>query len=94
MPGIKKLHVIVSGKVQGVFYRVFTKQKADSLGLKGWAKNLADGSVEIMAQGSEEKLNEFLKFLKNGPTTAKVDSIKTEWLNADKKFSAFEIRHL
>lgn len=93
MLNIKRVHIIVSGKVQAVFFRYFAKQAADSLGLKGFVRNLQDGSVEAIAQGTEEKLNEFLKQLKKGPPASKVDSVAFEFEDADKEFKDFEIKY-
>ncbi|MEK6973532.1 MAG: acylphosphatase [archaeon] len=93
MLNIKRVHIIVSGRVQGVFFRAFAKQAADSLGLKGFVRNLQNGSVEAIAQGAEEKLNEFLKQLKKGPQASMVDSVTFEFENADKEFKDFAIRY-
>ena len=66
----------ISGMVQGVFFRDSAKQEAKKLGLVGYAKNLADGSVEIVACGDEEKIKEFISWCRQGPDSAKVE--KTE----------------
>ncbi|PJE10880.1 acylphosphatase [Legionella sp.] len=62
----------VSGKVQGVCYRASAKEQADNLGINGWARNLADGRVEIFACGDEEQMQLFYDWLKQGPALAKV----------------------
>ncbi|CDR34433.1 acylphosphatase [Criblamydia sequanensis] len=64
MAELFEMHVIAKGKVQGVFFRATTKKHADQLGLFGSVKNLSDGSVEIIAQGPKEKLEELLRLLK------------------------------
>ena len=72
---MKKLRLIVLGKVQGVYYRVSTKQVADSLGLFGWVRNRRDGSVEIEAHGPAEKLDLFIAWAKKGPPMSRVDEL-------------------
>ena len=73
---MKCIHLIVSGRVQGVFFRDNTRKKAAEFGLKGYAKNLEDGNVEVVAQGHEEKIKELIEFIKKGPGIAKVTDIK------------------
>lgn len=72
------IHCFVSGKVQGVWYRASTKEKAESLGLTGWAKNLPDGRVEVFACGEEEKVAELYEWLKEGPRLANVAAVSYE----------------
>jgi acylphosphatase len=74
---IKRISIAVSGKVQGVFYRVSTEKKANEIGLTGFVRNEPDGKVYIEAQGTEEQLDEFVKWCKRGPERAKVDEITT-----------------
>ena len=69
-------HVIISGRVQGVGFRYFTKKSAESLGVSGWVKNLRSGEVEAVLQGSSESVTEMMNRLEAGPTTARVDEIK------------------
>ena len=69
-------HVIISGRVQGVGFRYFTKKSAESLGVSGWVKNLRSGDVEAVLQGSSESVDEMMNRLEAGPTTARVDEIK------------------
>lgn len=89
---MKCVHLIVSGKVQGVFFRDSTRKKALQLGLKGYAKNLTDGTVEVVAQGSQEKLEEFIAFIRKGPGIAQVTDIKSTHKQPE-NFSSFDIRH-
>jgi len=65
---------IISGRVQGVWYRGSTQQQARRLGVKGYARNLTDGSVEVMACGSNEKIDELRSWLQQGPSNAKVSN--------------------
>jgi len=71
-------HLIVQGKVQGVFFRATAKKQADLLGVNGWARNTEDGHVEIIAEGEEDKLGKFLEWCKKGPSNAKVEKIIIE----------------
>ena len=87
---MKCLHLIVSGRVQGVFFRANTKQKALELGLKGYAKNLDDGTVEVVAQGEEKEVKDFIEYLKKGPGIAKVAGIKIKHKEPE-NFKSFEI---
>ncbi|MGQ9510350.1 MAG: acylphosphatase [Thermaceae bacterium] len=69
----------VKGRVQGVGYRAFAQKKALELGLSGYAENLPDGSVEVVAEGPEEALLLFLHHLKQGPRLARVDEVEVDW---------------
>lgn len=68
----------VSGRVQGVFFRASTRTQALRLGLAGHAKNLADGRVEVLACGAQERLDELEKWLRIGPPSARVDEVARE----------------
>jgi acylphosphatase len=72
----------VSGKVQGVFYRASTAERARALGISGYAKNLPDGRVEVLACGEEASLQQFIDWLWNGPPMAEVQSVDTEIVDA------------
>lgn len=88
----KRIHVFVSGLVQGVFFRYHTRQNAMQIGLTGFAKNLEDGRVEVVAEGDEEKLKQFLEIIKKGPQGADVEKFDLKWEDAKDEFAAFEIR--
>lgn len=68
----------ISGKVQGVWYRVSAKEQADRLAITGWARNLDDGRVEVFACGSTDTLEEFFTWLQRGPQLARVDTCLRE----------------
>lgn len=68
----------VSGVVQGVFYRASTARKAERLGLSGWARNLPDGRVEVVARGPERAVGELTRWLWHGPDAARVDAVTVE----------------
>jgi len=69
---------IVSGRVQGVWYRGSAQQQAKNLGLKGYARNLPDGSVEVVACGTNNSINQLRNWLQQGPDNAKVSTVLTE----------------
>lgn len=83
------MHIKVYGRVQGVGFRYFTYTKAIELGLSGWVKNLADGSVEIKAVGSKELLDRFLAYIKVGPTYSEVMHTVVEVESTDVIYSRF-----
>ena len=90
---MKCIHIIVSGRVQGVFFRDNARKKALELGLKGYAKNLPDGNVEVVAQGDEEKINELVEFIRKGPGIARVEDMRIRQKEPE-NFKNFEIRNL
>ena len=69
-------HLILHGKVQGVFYRDWTVETARSLGLAGWVRNLADGTVEAYLEGDEGKVARMIEAMRDGPPRARVDRIE------------------
>lgn len=87
--GKQGLHCFVSGKVQGVWFRASTREQAVHLGLTGWAKNLADGRVEVTAFGEKHKLDQLFQWLKRGPVMAKVTDVTHEYI-AWQECSGFE----
>ena len=89
---MKCTHLIVSGRVQGVFFRANVKGKALQLGLKGYAKNLPDGNVEVVAEGNEEKIKELVDFIKKGPGIASVTGIQAKHKEPE-NFKNFEVIH-
>jgi len=87
------LHAIIYGKVQGVGFRYFTKNVANSLGVKGWVRNNPDGTVEVLACADKETLERFLDKLRVGPPLSNVESIKYEFKEEEGGFNNFEIRY-
>jgi len=83
----------VSGRVQGVGFRWFIKQKADNLGLKGYVRNLSNGNVEIEAEGDDTKVDELLNHAQRGPGFANVANIDVERKDYTGSYGAFEITH-
>ena len=82
----------IFGRVQGVFFRASAKERADELGLSGYVRNLADGSVEVIVQDEKGVVDSFVEWLKNNPALSRVENIKTEDLPLQ-DFKGFEIKY-
>jgi acylphosphatase len=80
---LRRVRIVVRGRVQGVFYRASTQRRALELGLAGWVRNAADGSVEILADGPGAALLDLIEWCRSGPSGARVDGLETEWLEAE-----------
>jgi acylphosphatase len=88
------LHAIVRGHVQGVFFRHSARERARDLALGGWVRNLPDGAVEAFAQGPSQALEEFLRWLRAGPPSARVEGVEATWGNTeDRRPPGFRITH-
>lgn len=85
---MKRVHVFVSGRVQGVFFRAFARRKATELKLKGWVKNTADERVEAVFEGEEKEIKKILELCHNGPAGARVTRVefKEEPMQKEKGF--------
>ncbi len=84
------LHLLIKGKVQGVFYRATARKIAEELGVKGWIKNTKDNNVELIITGTEEQVRQFIEWCKKGPTRAEVSDLIATTID-DKSFSDFRI---
>lgn len=87
----KQVHCMVRGRVQGVFFRASAQREARRLGLTGWVKNTTDGSVEILVEGEDERVREFLQWAQKGPSAARVDRVETRWRSFTGEFTDFRI---
>ncbi len=76
---MKRAHVIVHGKVQGVWFRAHTKGMADRIGVRGWVRNLPNGSVEAVFEGEDEKVEEMIKWCHTGSPMANVTKVEVEY---------------
>lgn len=88
---MNRIHLYLSGKVQGVYFRAYTKQEADALHITGWVKNTSDGRVEIVAEGEKEHIDSFLEWCREGPPQAHVSNTQIQWQNATDEFNQFSI---
>lgn len=89
---MKRMHLQILGRVQGVYFRASAKVQAETLALVGWVRNCDDGSVELVAEGPLDDLNTLLKWCEQGPQMAMVKSIDLIWEERTGVFSTFEIR--
>lgn len=91
---MEKLHLIIKGTVQGVFFRIAVKDFARDNGIKGWVKNKEDGSVEVVGVGKKEKLNMLFEFCKKGPGSAVVTKVQENWSQVkENPYFDFQIKH-
>uniref|UniRef100_A0A7C1IDJ1 Acylphosphatase n=1 Tax=Fervidicoccus fontis TaxID=683846 RepID=A0A7C1IDJ1_9CREN len=86
-----RAHILIYGRVQGVFFRKHMKENADKLGLKGWVKNNPDGSVEAIVEGNIEKIKELVKWALTGPPLAHVEKLCVKWMSYKGEFDSFQI---
>lgn len=88
-----RAHAVISGRVQGVFFRLETKRAADEYGVFGWVRNKRDGTVEAVFEGDKEKVLSVLEWCKQGPPISKVQNVDVEWEAYTGKFNRFDIRY-
>lgn len=88
-----RAHIIVSGRVQGIFFRSETKHKAKKHGVKGWVRNLRDGRVEAVFEGTEKAVKELIEFCKRGSHGARVTYVEVKWESYAGEFKDFQIRY-
>jgi acylphosphatase len=88
-----RAHVIISGRVQGVFFRVETKSAADRYGVMGWVKNQRDGTVAATFEGTKETVDSVLEWCNHGPPYASVQHVDVKWEDYKGEFNRFDIRY-
>ena len=90
---MQRIQAIIQGRVQGVFYRASTRDQARTLGLSGWVRNLADGTVELVAEGDESPLDQLLLWCREGPPGARVDAVDVQRAAGTGEFTGFAVRY-
>jgi acylphosphatase len=75
----ERAHVVIRGRVQGVFFRVETRDRARSLGLSGWVRNTPNGTVEAVFEGDRGRIESMLAWCRRGPAMARVDDVEVSW---------------
>jgi acylphosphatase len=90
---MEKAHLFIEGRVQGVFYRAFTRNLAIKLGLRGWVRNLYDGRVEAVFEGDRGLIERAVLECKRGPSGAHVTDIDVSWEVSSEDLKAFEIKY-
>jgi len=88
-----RAHVVIHGRVQGVWFRASTKDEADRLGVTGWVRNLPDRSVEAMFEGETKKVEEIVGWCHRGPAGAEVNGVDVSWEQYAGEFGHFDIRY-
>lgn len=88
----ERLHVKISGRVQGVGFRYGVHARALELGLRGWVRNLPDGCVEAEFEGERGSLEDMLSWCRQGPRFARVDAVDSAWSSSGESYSGFEVR--
>lgn len=89
----KTIRAIVTGRVQGVFFRAYTEEEALKWGVKGWVRNLPDRSVEVLASGEADRVDRLVDWLAIGPPLAQVSRVQVEELAApDEELRGFQVR--
>jgi len=87
-----RAHLFIEGRVQGVFYRAFTREQAEDLGLNGWVRNLHDGKVEAVFEGPKERIEQAIILCRTGPAGSRVTHVDVAWEPATGE-KGFEIRY-
>jgi acylphosphatase len=89
----KKILIKIFGQVQGVFFRSRAQQIAESLNISGVARNLGDGTVEIVAEGDEKNLEKLLEWCHQGPQLARVEKVESSWEKPTGEFEIFKVEY-
>ncbi len=87
----KRVHLFISGRVQGVCFRAYTEDEGKRLNLTGWVRNRPDGRVEIVAEGKEEMLERLISWSHRGSPYSSVDDVEVNWENYQDEFNQFTI---
>jgi len=88
----KRVSARITGRVQGVGFRNFTQRRARRLGVTGWVRNEADGSVRLEAEGPTDALESLVEAVREGPRTARVEAVDVDWSDAADAFEVFRVR--
>ena len=88
-----RAHVIISGKVQGVCYRMETQHAAEQAGVSGWVKNRFDGTVEAVFEGEKEQVDQIIEWCRKGPPLSSVSNVSIRWESFTDEFPGFEITY-
>lgn len=88
-----EMQCLISGHVQGVAYRIYVQDVACTLGIVGYVRNLPSGEVEVVAQGGQTMLKEFVEYLHEGSVLAKVEGVAVDWHSVKKPYDDFSILH-
>ncbi|HZX45515.1 MAG TPA: acylphosphatase [Candidatus Nanoarchaeia archaeon] len=90
---MERVHLIITGMVQGVWFRHNTNIIGNKLGLNGFVRNTPEGAVEVIAEGDPTQLAKLIEFCRKGPASARVEDVKVDYEEAKNEFKGFEIRY-
>lgn len=90
---MKALHLMIHGRVQGVWFRASTREQAERLGVSGWVRNKADGAVEVFTQGDDEAVSELVRWCRQGPPGAYVETVDVEEVEEAQGLRGFSVRY-
>ena len=93
MKDLARVRLVVSGLVQGVAFRAYTADEARRLGVRGWVRNLADGRVELEAEGERAALEALARWCERGPPAARVEGVAADWRSHVGDLGPFAVRH-
>jgi acylphosphatase len=88
-----RAHAVISGRVQGVFFRVETQSAAEGFGVTGWVRNKRDGTVEAVFEGRQQDVDAALNWCRQGPRMARVDEVAIDWQDYTGEFKRFDITY-
>jgi acylphosphatase len=88
-----RARIVISGIVQGVWYRAYTERTARALGLRGWVRNMPDGRVEAVMEGPKPAIEMAVLECKKGPPSSRVENVEIRWEEPTGEFGSFEITH-
>ena len=88
-----RARLVISGRVQGVFFRLETQRTAQRRDVTGWVRNLADGRVEAVVEGPRAQVNDVIDWCRQGPSAARVDSLDIQWGDFQGEFAGFDITY-
>ncbi len=88
-----RARLLISGRVQGVFFRAFTEETARSLGLKGWVSNVSGGDVEAVVEGEKKDIEHAIDLCYKGPPSSHVTGIEVKWEDFKGEFKSFSVRY-
>lgn len=91
--GQKRIHLVIRGRVQESFFLAVAQREARQNGLTGWGRNCLDGTIEMVVEGGEDSVKDFLAWCQRGPSTARVDKVETKWRSYTGEYSDFSISH-
>jgi len=87
-----RVHLVISGRVQGVWYRGSTKQRAEDLGLTGWVRNCESGQVEVVVEGTNVAIDKLVSWCRTGPSMARVTDVRIDFEDYSGEFVGFRVK--